>query len=133
MLHQLCQQLHSVLRNNFNKYPLWFFPHCSELLQSLFLGFILNEDDLEDQSESYTDYIKLLGILLKYDSKMWFDVLHTLKEDDAVFGEILLAKCIDLPLIQEILQKANIMLKKQQKISNYKWTVEVSNTFAELV
>ena len=131
MLSSVCRIIHRKLCENYSSFPLWFFPNVSSLIQQICLGKELHDD--EHDEIAYKQYVEMVSLIVKYDSQLYMDILDHLKKKDRSYGDLLLAKSVNLPKVQEILSKANVMLKKGQRISNRKWHAEVSSVFGELV
>ena len=109
------------------------YKNITNIVASIFFGESAQNIDHDTQNVEYQDLVHMFSCFLKHESKIFFDSLSLMKENDSGLMQVLLAKCVDLPKIQKILNSANINLKKGQQISNLTWLEQVSSSFNDLV
>lgn len=112
--------------NGTNKIQTQIYQSANDLLPNFLTGQSLSIDDWQNKSNKYCDFVKVLSGVFRYDSELLIDILEEIKKDDEeYFYQLLLGKCLNLPLLQKKINDLNVSLKKGQKISNLQWRNEV--------
>lgn len=104
------------------------------LMPSMFIGARLFDNDYDNETVRYHDYVQQLSNYFQHQSKLFADVLNNMKTQNPVeHKSMMLGHLLDLSKLTKLLLDFNVKLKKVQQISNLKWRYEVYPMLQKIV